>query len=280
MLVAVLGGVVTGVLLAQWALQRAGRVRSRPDSAGPRDRDRPAGAGVRTGGDTRHRAGDRSAARLAGRRRERAGSAQGGRPRLDRIGPAPSRESAGGRSVAVARVADRRRSAADQLRAAPAGVSRASSRTASSPRSWCCRRSATRARSSSPSTSSCINAWRTLPGTHVGRADRPRAADRRAIAGAGGGHGPSRAADERTAAREPPPRVAALLQHAGHPDPRRTRLRRARQRPRAARGDRQRDLRPAALSRRGSDRPHPDHGDGAAAVADRRGGGGRPQHHA
>ena len=113
----------------------------------------------------------------------------------------------------------------------------------------------------------------------VGRADRPRAADRRAIAGAGGGRGPSRAADERTAAGEPPPRVAALLQHARHPDPRRARLRRARQRPRAARGDRQRDLRPATLSRRGPCWPHPGHGHGTAGLADRRGGGGHPQHH-
>ena len=62
--------------------------------------------------------------------------------------------------------------------------------------------------------------------------------------------------------REPPSRVAALLQHARHSDSRRARLRRARQRARAARRDRQRDVRQAALPRRGSDRPHADHGMG------------------
>ena len=42
--------------------------------------------------------------------------------------------------------------------------------------------------------------------------------------------------------------------------------------------DRQRDVRQAALSRRGSHRPHFDHGHGAAAVADCRRGRGRAQH--
>ncbi len=115
MLLAVLGGGV-GLLLAEWALSalvtfgadlipRVAEIRIDPNRAGlfaPRDPP--------------HRSGDRPAARIAGVGRERAGSAQGSGPRLGRIGPASSRQPAGGRSVAIAGVAHRRRLAVDQLR--------------------------------------------------------------------------------------------------------------------------------------------------------------------
>ena len=48
----------------------------------------------------------------------------------------------------------------------------------------------------------------------VCRAQRPRAADRRSDADGGGGCRPTDSAAERTPAREPASRVAALLQHA------------------------------------------------------------------
>ena len=85
------------------------------------------------------------------------------------IGQSSPRRPAGRRSVAVAGVAHRRRFAVDQLRAAAARGARLRARRASSPRNWCCRRNATRGRSSSPSTSSCINDSRRSPA-----ARRPR----------------------------------------------------------------------------------------------------------
>ena len=77
---------------------------------------------------------------------------------------------------------------------------------------------------------------------HVGRSHRPRAADRRPNAGAGGSRRTPDPAAERTSAGQPASRVATVLRHARHPDSRGTRFRRARQSSRAARRHRQRDV--------------------------------------
>ena len=108
MLVAVLGGAV-GLLLAQWALRALVAFGADLIPRVARDQDRSAGARLRAARDARHRPGDRPAARVAGVGRERAGSAQGSGPRLDRIGQSSARRPAGRRSVAVAGAADRRR---------------------------------------------------------------------------------------------------------------------------------------------------------------------------
>ena len=186
--------------------------------------------------------------------------------------------SAGGRSVAVAGAAHRRRPARDQLRAPPGGQARLPARgrvhrTAGRARAAVRRRRAGHLLRAVLRTPGHDTAGRIGGGAH-----RPRAAHGRADAGAGGRRGSPGPADERNGAGEPPPRVAAVLRDAGDPAPRRPRLRRARQRPHAARRHRQRDLRATALSRRESARPHPDHRHGPTPGADRRRGRRRPQH--
>ena len=193
-------------------------------------------------------------------------------------GPAPAGRPARRRSVAVAGAADRRGTAGHQLRAAPGGAAGLPARgrvhraTGPAPAALCRRRAGRLLRA----------LLRASGGNAAGRfgggAHRPGAAHRRADTRAGGRRGPTAAADERAPAGEPPPGVAAVLPDAGDPAPRRPRLRRARQRPDAARRHRQRDLRPAALPRRKPARPDVGHRHGPAAGADRRRGRRRAQY--
>ena len=104
------------------------------------------------------------------------------------------------------------------------------------------------------------------------------AADGQSDAGAGRRAGDVGAAAERTAEGQSPSRLAAIFSDAGHSDSRRAGVRRTRLRARAARGDRQRDVRATVLRRRGSDRPDVDHGHGPVAVAGGGCRGGRAQH--
>ena len=185
MLVAVLGGAV-GVLLAQWAL---GAVVTFGADLIPRAveiRLDPVALGFSLLVTLVTGLADRPAARVAGGACERERDAQGSQPRLDRRRPASACEPAGRRSVAVARAADRRRSAADQLRSASASgaglraggrLHRATGAAAAALRPREARR--------------VLRAVLSTPGDaarqYVGGAHRSRAADRRADAGAGGG---------------------------------------------------------------------------------------------
>ena len=268
MLLAVLGGAV-GVLLAQWALAALVAVGADFIPRAVEIRIDPLGARLRARRVARHRTGDRPAAGVAGGECERARSAEGSGTRIGRIGRPPAIRPARRRGVALARPADRGRLAAHELRAAAAG--QAGIRTGRGPHR------ATGAAAGplrSPEAHHLLRAVLSTPvgasGHHVGRPDRPGAADRRANAGAGGDQRPADPATERTRAGQPPPRLAALLHDARHPDSRRARFRRARQLPCAARRHRQRDVREAAFSRREPDRAHAGDRHGAAAVADRR----------
>ena len=254
-------------------------VRRRPDSARPGDRAR-----------SRWRSASRCSSRsspglaigllpaLQASAVERPGGAQGSEPRLDRHRPAPARESARRRSVAVARAADRAPACCSPASPGCSAWSRASSPRASSPRSWCCRRSATTATKLVAFYEQFYQRLPTLPGT-----TSAALTDRVPLTG---GQTPAPVAVVGTPLPPMSERPQAnrhlvsprYFQTLGIPDARRPRLRRARQRARAARGDRQRDVRAAALSRRGSDRPHVDHRHGPAAVADRRRRRRRPQH--
>ena len=210
MVVALLGGAV-GLLLAQWALGAVVALGRRPDSAGAGDSARSGGAGVLAAGDARHRAGDRPAARVAGGARERA-------TRRSRK-PAAAPPAAGQRLRAGLLVAEVSLSlvlliAAGLLLTSFARLQRVAAGLRARGRLH--RATGAAAAALRPRQAGrLLRAVLSTPGDaarqHVGRAHRSRAADRRADAGAGGGHGPARAADERTPAREPPPRVAEVL---------------------------------------------------------------------
>ena len=141
-------------------LARPGRVRSRPDSPGSGDRNRSAGARLRPRDHARHRPGDRPAAGAAGGAGERPGGAEGREPRLHRRWAAAAGRPAGGRSVAVAGAAHRRRPARDELRAPPGGEARLPARGRVHRAAGRCPRSDTPATRWSPSTSGSTNAWR------------------------------------------------------------------------------------------------------------------------
>ena len=100
---------------------RTGRAWRRFHSARDRDPDRSAGARLRVGRVARHRIGDRPAARVAGGKRERAGSAEGSGTRIGRIRQPSAIRPARRRSLALAGAVDRGRLAAHELRPAAAG---------------------------------------------------------------------------------------------------------------------------------------------------------------
>ena len=213
MLVAVLGGVV-GVLLAQWALGALVAFGADLIPRVARNQDRSAGAGLLAARDARHRAGDRPAAGAAGGGRERAGSAQGSGPRLDRIGQrlrASLLVAEVSLSLVLLIAAGLLLTSFARLQRVepgfePDGVFTA--QLALPPQRYTAREARRLLRAA-------LSTTRDAARQHVGRADRSRAAHRRADAGAGGRRGPPAAADERTSAGESPSRVAALLQHAG-----------------------------------------------------------------
>ena len=128
--------------------------------------------------------------------------------------------SADCRSVAVARAADWRRPAADQLRPAPARGARVPARRhlhrAAGPAA-----AALRPREARRVLRAVLSAPVDDARRDVGGADRSRAADRRADAGAGRGDGHVAAADERAAERQSASRVAAIFPDARHSDSRR-----------------------------------------------------------
>ena len=247
MLLAVLGGAV-GLLLAAVGAARAGRLRRRSDSARrSRSGIDPMALGfsllvtlvtglaigllpaLQASG-----VNVLEALKEAGR-----GSVGSGQP--------SARRPAGRRSVAVAGAADRRRVAADQLRAAAARRAGLRARGRLHRADWRCRRSATTAEKLVAFYEQFYQRLATLPGsTSAALTDRVPLTGGQTPAPVAVVGRPLPPLSER-AAREPPSRVAALLQHARHSDSRRPRFRRARQRARAARRDRQRDVRAAGI---------------------------------